>query len=225
MNTKFAKILALVVSGALFTSPAWAGHEMPEYTSGSQSQTRYVYADVTHVEPIKRYVTVSTPERVCEDVAYRHRQDQRHQTAEGTIAGGLIGGLIGRQFGGGKGRDAATVAGVLIGSAIGHDKEADKRSRDRDYDNEVYTREECHTRYSKQREERIEGYTVSYLFQGEEYVTRTRYAPGDKIRIALSIRPAPENDSDYSEQGADRYRGSRDDDQDYGEYAEYDYDD
>lgn len=182
----------------------------------NRGQTKYVYADVVNVEPIVRYVTVSRPERVCEQVEYRaDRRHRRHDSAGGTIAGGLLGGVIGRQFGGGKGRDAATIAGVLIGSAIGHDAEANNSGRDRhrNRDHEVRTRERCETRYERHEEERIDGYRVSYSFQGENFTTRTEYEPGDKIRIAVNARPAPERYRDRND--TSRYQGE----------LNYDYDD
>ena len=182
-----------------------------EYTSSS-TQTKYVYADVVDVDPIVRFVTVSRPERVCQQVEYRNdHRGRRHDSAGGTIAGGLLGGVIGRQFGGGKGRDAATIAGVLIGSAIGHDSEANntRRSRGRDY--ETRTREHCETRYERHEEERIDGYNVTYIFQGETYTTRTEYEPGEKIRLAVNARPVPEYDrgrrsSTSTNEQNDRYR-------------------
>lgn len=225
--------LLLAASTVTLIAPAsYAGHNdrntryAGDYARSS-TQTKYIYADVVDVDPIIRYVTVSRPERVCEQVEYRDdRYDRRsrHQSAGGTIAGGLIGGVIGRQIGGGKGRDAATIAGVLIGSAIGHDNEHKNRDRDDHRDYEVRTREQCQTRYQRHEEERIDGYTVTYRFQGETYTTRTEYQPGDKIRLAVSARPAPDYQRGQNDRSYDRdyRRDGRDDDRYDDRYNDYD---
>ena len=146
------------------------------------------------------------------------RRSNRHDTSGGTIAGGLLGGVIGRQFGGGKGRDAATVAGVLIGSAIGHDNEANKnRQRSRNDRYETRTRQECSTRYQRSQEERIDGYKVTYRYQGETFTTRTRYEPGKQIRLAVDVRPV---EDDYQSQNDDY----SDNDDSYDKYATNRYD-
>ena len=222
------KLLLSLAAASLAVLPSLSA-EYSDYSDDyrdSSNQTRYVYADVIDTKPIKRYVTVSRPERVCEEVEYRprrHRRDRRHDTASGTIAGGLLGGVIGRQFGGGKGRDAATVAGVLIGSAIGHDNEANNKRRHRDDERyETRTRQECTTRYDRRQEERIDGYNVTYRYLGETFKTRTRYEPGKQIRLAVDVRPVEDDyptqsnrydddDSSYDRYADNRYNSDRDD--------------
>lgn len=215
-------ITALCTSVAV--AQVYADHERQntrysdQYTNSS-SQTHYVYADVVDVEPIKRYVSVSHPERVCEQVEYdsRHERRHHHDSAGGTIAGGLIGGVLGSQIGSGSGKDVATIAGVLIGSAIGHDNEVNQR-RDHENDNyEVRTREQCQTRYERHEEERIEGYRVRYQFQGKTYTTKTRFKPGNKIKLAMTVRPVAD---EYSSQ-TDSEKYSDEDDR----YRDYDYSD
>jgi len=216
------KFLLSLATASLAIIPSLSA-DSDNYSSSRyvNSQSAYVYADVIDVDPIKRYVTVSRPERVCEEVEYRQRhRRKRHNTSGGTIAGGLLGGVIGRQFGSGSGRDAATVAGVLIGSAIGHDNEANQKNHRHNRHYETRTREECSTRYQRSQEERIDGYKVKYRYLGETFTTRTRYEPGKQIRLQVNVRPVDED-----------YRSTRDDydddDYQYDRYAEsrYDYDD
>ena len=213
------KLFLSLATASLALIPNLSADNSDYSSSYSNNQTTYVYADVVDVEAIKRYVTVSRPERVCEEVEYRpRRRRNRHDTSGGTIAGGLLGGVIGRQFGGGKGRDAATVAGVLIGSAIGHDNEANKNShRTRNDRYETRTRQECSTRYQRSQEERIDGYKVTYRYQGETYTTRTRYEPGKQIRLAVDVRPV---EDDYQSQNDDY----SDNDDSYDKYATNRYD-
>ncbi len=212
------KLIISLATASLAVIPSLSA-EYSDYSENSRyssNQTRYVYADVIDTQPIKRYVTVSRPERVCEEVEYHPRRHRRHNSSGGTIAGGLLGGVIGRQFGGGKGRDAATVAGVLIGSAIGHDNEVNKERRHKDQRHETRTRQECSTRYTRSQEERIDGYNVTYSYLGETFNTRTRYEPGKQIRLAVNVRPVEEEHQSHT----DRYS---DTDSSYDRYADNSY--
>lgn len=210
------KVSTVFVSLALLgmTQASFAEHDSDNRNYNAQ-QTSYVYATVTSVKPIVRYVTVSRPERVCEEVEVYNDRRRHSDSAGGTIVGGLLGGVIGRQIGGGKGRDAATIAGVLIGSAIGHDNEHKNQSNSRSH-NSSQVREVCQTRYSRHEEERIDGYRVTYRYNGELFTTRTNYEPGDKIRLLITARPAPDNYRGATTTNR-QYRNSNDD-----RYSEYD---
>lgn len=107
------------------------------------SRTFTDYARVTHVEPVYRYVTVNTPQRVCtpkyrnhhqtnsvgqhrshnqrQRQQYRQHVNNRHDSAGAVIIGGLIGGAIGREVSksvNGRSSVGATVAGAVIGSTL-----------------------------------------------------------------------------------------------------------
>lgn len=138
-------------------------------------------ARVTHVEPIYRHVTVTTPQRECWDEPQRHRNDYQSYTS--TIAGGIIGGVIGNQFGGGSGKTALAIAGTLLGGSAGRDFEA----RNSGY----------HTRYEQQcevverhhREQRIDAYEVSYRYHGKQYTTVMDHHPGKFIPVDVHVEP------------------------------------
>lgn len=151
------------------------------------ADSEYDYARVLDAEPIVRYVTVRVPQRECWDEEV-WVDDRRHGgTAGATIAGGLIGGVIGRQIGGGSGRDAMTLVGTLVGSAIANDR---ARAREGGGDGYYDTVRRCETRDAVREERRVDGYRVTYLYNGKEYTTRTRHDPGDRIRVRVSVRPA-----------------------------------
>jgi uncharacterized protein YcfJ len=44
--------------------------------------------------------------------------------------------------------------------------------------------------YDDQVEQRIDGYRVTYVYQGREYSTRMPYDPGDRVRIRVDVIPA-----------------------------------
>jgi len=93
--------------------------------------------------------------------------------------------VLGSQFGHGRGRDAATVAGALIGSRVGYDSARDRYSRV-----EERVVERCNVRYETEYEERIEGYRVTYEYNGREYTTRLPYDPGKRIKVRVAVAPA-----------------------------------
>jgi uncharacterized protein YcfJ len=185
-----AQVLAVVagvigVAGAALASPPpWSNsrHNRGHYDG-------YDYAPVTRVEPIVRQVRVETPRRECwDDVRRVESRPHISDAAVGgrTLLGAAIGGVIGHQFGSGRGRDAATVAGALIGAGVGYDAGAKRTSSG--VREEVVQR--CDVRYEHEYEERIDGYRVTYEYNGRELTTRMPYDPGEKIRVRVAVTPA-----------------------------------
>lgn len=177
----------VIASLVLVVGPANASDYA--YSQG-RGKAVYDYAKVVQVTPVIRYVTVTTPVRECwEDVEYYETRHRTPGNAGKTLFGAIVGGVIGHQFGSGRGNDAATVAGTLIGAAIGSES---ARSRHADYDVERIARpvERCQTRYRSHREERIDGYRVTYRYRGQTYMTEMPYDPGRRIRVRVDVRPA-----------------------------------
>ncbi|MEM6639884.1 MAG: glycine zipper 2TM domain-containing protein [Pseudomonadota bacterium] len=196
------------ITGALSVSMAasadrWHGPKTvraaaPAYVVATERYARnraeYDFARVVDVQPIVRLVTVTVPQRACwdEEVVVRRERGRRGNSGSvgSTIAGGLIGGVVGRQIGGGSGRDAMTVVGALVGSAIGNN--AGRDDSDRRDDRVVYdTVRRCETRDEVREEERIDGYRVTYLYNGREYTTRTRNHPGTRLRVRVRVSVDP----------------------------------
>jgi len=158
------------------------------------------YARVVDVDPIIERTRISVPQRQCyRETRYDYAEyterytETRHAPAAGQmILGGVIGAALGNQIGSGDGRRAATVAGALIGSAIGHDVAGRRAARaDERYAPERVARnvERCETHYVDDYEERIEGYHVTYVYNGRRMSTRLPYDPGDRIRVRVDVRP------------------------------------
>ena len=53
-----------------------------------------------------------------------------------------------------------------------------------------YTVERCDTRYSEHWEERVDGYRVTYVYNGHRQVSQMPYKPGDRIRVRVDVSPA-----------------------------------
>ena len=171
-------------SVALAAPPSWSNSRHNRaYDDG------YDYAPVVRAEPIVRQVRVETPRRECyDDVRTVESRPHISEPAVGgrTLLGGIIGGVIGHQFGSGSGRDAATIAGAAIGAGVGYDSA--RRVYGASTTQEVVQR--CEVRYQDQYEERIDGYRVTYRYNGRDYTTRMPYDPGSKIRVRVDVAPA-----------------------------------
>ena len=172
---------------ALGARPALADHEY----DNNGADAIYDYARVIQAEPITRTVTVTTPVRECwNDTEYYSVAHRPKGTIGGAIIGAIIGGVIGNQLGHGHHRDQATVFGSLAGAAIGSEVAAVKAGG---YATTQHSRQvrRCETRYTKHQEERIDGYRVIYLYNGQKYATRMPTDPGSRLRIRVDVRPAP----------------------------------
>lgn len=197
MLRKIAQTLAAFIPLAM-SATAQADHGWWEddnsdvqYRQASDRSYRndgYVYADVTDVKPVYRYVQVRVPQQECWNEQVQDRGHRRHNdTVVSTVTGGVIGGAIGRQFGDGDGRDAMTILGALVGSAIANDNRRNNHYRARPA---VRTVERCTTRYTSREERRLDGYHVTYVYAGRRYATRTPNDPGDRIRVRVAVTPA-----------------------------------
>lgn len=181
MNTRKG-IIATALAGLLLTGTATAR------AGGHEGEAFYVDARVVEVEPLTRWVHVTTPREVCWDEDVERTVDRGHGGTSGsTLAGTLIGGAIGNRLGKGHGdRAAATIVGAAIGAAIGRDA-AERAGQDR---HRVVTRERrCETEQVTHEEERLMGYRVVYRYAGRTFVTRTDDDPGETIRVRVRVAP------------------------------------
>lgn len=198
-------VTGLVATGLMLTGQAaFAGGKHGNHYDGDRydREDGYDYARVVDVDPIMRRVRVETPRRECyQETRYDYddraprRYEARQDRAGPMILGGIIGAAIGNQIGRGDGRRAATVAGAIIGSAIGHDAGNRRPVRDERYgyesrESREYTVERCDTRMEESWEERIDGYRVTYMYNGRRGVTQLPYDPGERIRVRVDVRPA-----------------------------------
>lgn len=176
------KTLSIFSALTLASASVMADHDR-RYGHGDRYDDRGDRAKVTHVEPIYRSVTVTSPQRECWDEPRRYQNDHKSYTS--TIAGGLIGGVIGNQFGGGSGNTAMTIAGTLLGGSVGRDVGARHRHRDIDYGYQ----EQCRVVQRSYQEQRIDGYEVGYRYHGKHYTTVMDHHPGKFIPVDVHVQP------------------------------------
>ncbi len=192
--TKYAIIAGLGAAMAL-PGPALADHDYsdyPEYSySGSPGyakQEREVYARVVRVDPIRVRRDISTPREECREepvTTQRKHVDGSSPTARtlvGATIGAGLGYLVGKHH---RSGEYATAAGGLAGAVIG----ANSAYRDTRVVNETHYVNQCRTVYETRTEERIDGYDVTYRYNGETFTTRMPYDPGDRIPVRVSVTP------------------------------------
>lgn len=203
MNRFIPLVAASLVSSALMSTAASAGsHGRDRYSDRYRGDTDY--AQVLSAQPIYSEVRVRSPREECwqERVVYRdevrsdYRDDYRGSAADrtiGTVIGGVIGGAIGHQFSEGSGKQIATAIGAVVGADVGrnavnNNRYNDRRSRYETREHIAYE-PRCRTVQESRYESRIEGYDVTYRYNGQVYQTRMPYDPGARLAVNVQVSP------------------------------------
>ena len=76
-----------------------------------------------------------------------------------------------------------SAAGALAGGLIANQR----AQRNQDYREVPVQR--CTVVNDRVTERVVDGYNVTYVYQGRRYVTRTATPPGDRIELAVDVRP------------------------------------
>jgi uncharacterized protein YcfJ len=174
-------LMTAICAGLALAPAAQAGHG---YDNGGDF---YDYAQVVRAEPIVNRIRVSEPREECWEERAPVR-DSGYHSATPMILGGIIGGVVGSTMGKGRGRDAAIVAGTVLGGSVGRDVGRQSASGGT---YRTSSQEVCRMVDDYREEERIEGYDVTYRYQGQEYFTRLPYDPGGRMRVRVDVTPAP----------------------------------
>ena len=167
------KLVITALTAAVVSAPAYARSDIE-------------YAKVVSAEPIYRTVRVSTPRQECYDERVVVREPAyRNGDPGAALFGAILGGVAGHQFGKGSGKSVATAAGALIGAGV-----AQNRTRSYGSATERVSYETRCNSYDEYRtEHRVDGYDVTYRYQGRTYQTRTPYDPGSRIPVQVDVRP------------------------------------
>lgn len=174
--------LGLVGTSVAFAhTPSWSNSRWNRepVRVAYQPVVEYDYARVVDVDPIVRRVAIASPQRDC---WYEDREVYaRPSSATPTILGAIIGGVIGHQIGSGHSRNVGTVAGAVLGASVGHDVSV------RHTGVETQSVERCEVRTQRDWEERIDGYRVTYRYQGRTYDTVMPYDPGNRVQVRVGV--------------------------------------
>jgi len=169
-------ILGFMVPGIILAASASA--------IGYNSDGKIFEANVISANPVYRTIEINNPRQQCWEEAVAIPQKQ-YESRTPEIVGALLGAAVGYQFGSGRGQDAAAVAGAVLGGSIARDTKQKYRQPQGGvrYEQRCKTVDEYHT------EERLEGYDVTYQYNGNLYTTRTRNDPGSTIRVSVNVVP------------------------------------
>ena len=180
-------VIAILIMLMSATAMADSGHKRNKNHSRNMA---FDFAKVVDVRPIYREVEVSNPVRECwdEPVIQAHRSTG-HKSASGMAVGGILGGVIGHQIGKGNGKKLATAVGTIIGAQIGHDAVNGHVQPGQVEDSYTEYQQRCSVRHQVSYEEVLEGYHVTYRYQGERYEIRMPYDPGKRIKLRIQIEP------------------------------------
>lgn len=186
MNAK--SILATAVLSVCGVTSAFAGgngHGRGHgHAYGHRPTSAVVTARVVDVEPMVRYVTVNRPTEQCWDEVVRERV-RPGGAAGATAAGSIIGAAIGRQFGSGNDRDALTVIGAIAGGAVAHERAVrNGANATRDV-----VAQRCEVVNERVTEQIVDGYRVTYRYEGRNYTMQTDRHPGAYVQLAVDVRP------------------------------------
>ncbi|MGD9842129.1 MAG: glycine zipper 2TM domain-containing protein [Steroidobacteraceae bacterium] len=198
MHTKLKSIARSTVIGLGLVAASVASAHPPEWSNSRWNRdsynsrnayrstyqvvrapvVQYDYARVVDVDPIIRRVAVSSPQRDC---WYEDREVVVQRSATPTVLGAIIGGVIGHNITNGSSRGVATVAGAVLGASVGNDAAA------RNGRVQTQTVQQCETRYSRDFDQRIDGYRVTYRYEGREYNTVMAYDPGNRVQVRVGV--------------------------------------
>jgi uncharacterized protein YcfJ len=171
LKSTFAITLAGTLSVMLLTvsSASFAGSKNKHSANNSVGR-HYDYAKVVKVKPVYREVRVSAPIRECwdEPVVYSTVGYSHPKSASGMAVGGILGGVIGHQVGKGRSKKLATALGVIMGAGIGHEAVNGHVQSSQDHSYTQYE-EQCEVQHQVSYDEVIDGYDVTYRYQGERY--------------------------------------------------------
>lgn len=186
---KSSLAIALAVSLVTVTSSSFAGSKTRHNSNAGIGQ-QYVYAKVIKVKPIYREIRVSNPVKECwnEPVTYSTGGYSHPKSASGMAVGGVLGGVIGHQVGKGRGKKLATALGAIIGAGIGHNAVNGHASSNQRHSYTEY-QEHCEVNHQVSYDEVVDGYDVTYRYQGEKYHLEMPYRPGKRIKLRINFTP------------------------------------
>lgn len=153
----------------------------------------------------RRYGDRGDDDRYDDRYTDRRDDDRRYDGNDGygtptgrnvaTVIGGLVGAALGSKVGGGSARYATAAVGSMVGGMAGREvyESAQRNKQEQARRTRVTVcdpvRDGDDSRYPTSVQDDVGGYDVTYEYAGRQYVTRTDYHPGDRIRVRVDVRP------------------------------------
>lgn len=158
------------------------------YASGDRDgyDTRDVYRDDRYGDGYRRDDGYPDP--------YRQSRREENGRMVATVLGGIAGAVLGSKVGDGSGRYIGTAVGSMVGGMAGRGIYEASQRRERDAYVTVCEPDPYRDAGDGDRGYRdvdaraVELYDVTYEYAGRQYTTRTRYHPGDRIRVRVDVR-------------------------------------
>lgn len=182
------KLLLSTLAASLVCAPAYAKDHSRDRERHWQDDD-IEYAKVVSARPIYQQVQVSAPRQECieERVVTREPAYRGHNNGA-ALLGAILGGVAGHQFGKGRGNSVATAAGAVIGAGIGQSHQGGGGYRE-----QVSYEPRCNTYSDTRYESRLDGYDVTYRYNGRLYHTRMPYDPGSRVPVNVSVNPVQDH--------------------------------
>jgi uncharacterized protein YcfJ len=174
-------VLKLVTKGGMFILSLLA---LPSAATAQQS---YETVAVVSAQPVYQLAQIETPQERC--VEERILVDRAKRQSSGTpiIVSTIIGGAIGNAVGNNKSsKRVGAVLGAVLGNSVGRDIARQSQSPDTRHYQIV---ERCETVFVSHEEERLLGYDVTYLFNGQQYSVRMAQNPGSQMKVRVDVQP------------------------------------
>ena len=174
-------VLKLVTKGGMLILSLLA---LPGAATAQQS---YETVAVVSAQPVYQLAQIETPQERC--VEERILVDRARRQSSGTpiIVSTIIGGAIGNAVGNNKSsKRVGAVLGAVLGNSVGRDIARQSQSPDTRHYQIV---ERCETVFVSHEEERLLGYDVTYLFNGQQYSVRMAQNPGSQMKVRVDVQP------------------------------------
>jgi uncharacterized protein YcfJ len=174
-------VLKLVTKGGMLILSLLA---LPSAATAQQS---YETVAVVSAQPVYQLAQIETPQERC--VEERILVDRARRQSSGTpiIVSTIIGGAIGNAVGNNKSsKRVGAVLGAVLGNSVGRDIARQSQSPDTRHYQIV---ERCETVFVSHEEERLLGYDVTYLFNGQQYSVRMAQDPGSQMKVRVDVQP------------------------------------
>ena len=184
-------ISALLISALATVASAQvlADHKSKHHHKRYDQKQHTDFAKVTQVEPIYKTISHRIPERSCWTETRYVPVSQGNKSYTPTIIGTLIGGAIGNEVGHNKSnKRVGAVVGAALGASLANDW---SRANNRHHSGQTraVNEEVCEVNERVEYEEKLVGYDVTYRYHGQHYTTRMNHHPGERIKVAVNVRP------------------------------------